>query len=367
MKNIILDILKQYGGDSRKMINSILRSSSYIFLREEIFTETSFLKYDAKIAERIFCILNDITTQVVCKNCSNGLKFKRGVYRIFCSSKCVGIFNKEKIGKSNRENYLLRGAEINQKRKETFRLKYNVDNAMQLSFIREKAKKTLKDRTGHEFALQNIESKNKYRETCMIKFSVDNPSKSDLIKNKKKEKCLLNYGVTNWFKTIESRDRLNNSLKEKYKVYNASQLGKGSYSKVSQNLFWKIYNLLPNDLRKKTYFAELNREFVITSNNESHYFYDFVISNIKFCIEFNGDRWHANPNMFESNDRPLTFIDKTAREIWTRDAIKLNALRQRGFEIQIVWESDLKLDLTDKYVQMIIDIIISKNDKINSC
>jgi len=354
MKDLILKILDENGGEYRKFINSIMRSSNYVKLREEIYLYTDFLPENINLNERIYCIVNDITERVACKNCRKVLKFNRGKYAEFCSGKCVGIYNSDKIGISNKKNYSIRGGEINEKRRQTSKTRYNVDNVMKLDVIKDKVKKSLKFKTGYEFALQSEFSRNKYKETCLDKYGFDNPSKSDLIKRKKEIKCLSNYGVTNWFKTKESRDRLNKSLKEIYDVYNASQLGKGTYSKVSQNIFWKIYNRIPNDLREKSYFAELNREFVITENNtNNHYFYDFVISKIKLCIEFNGDRWHANPKLFNYDDKPMPFIDKTSSEIWEKDKLKLDSLRERGFEIYIIWESELNENTVDNLIKII--------------
>lgn len=362
MKEVILEILAENDNEYRKFINSIMRSSMYIKLREEIVQYTDFLPDNINLNERIYCIINDITEKVVCKNCKQLLKFKRSKYAEFCSGKCVGIYNREKIGISNKKNYSIRGDEINEKRRQTSKIRYNVDNVMKLDTVKDKVKKSLKYKTGYEFALQNEFSRKKYKKTCMDKYGFDNPSKNDSIKKKKEDKCLSNYGVTNWFKTKESRDRLNKSLKEVYDVYNACQLGKGSYSKVSQNIFWKIYNIMPDDLKEKSYFAELNREFVITeTNTNNHYFYDFVISKIKLCIEFNGDRWHANPKFFNFDERPMPFIDKTSSQIWEKDRLKLNSLRKRGFEIIIIWESEVDENTVDNLMK----IITEKYNKIN--
>jgi len=362
MRDLILEILYENDGEYRKFINSIIRSNRYIDLRKEIYLCTNFLPEDVNLNERVYCIINGITERVLCKNCKKILKFCRGKYAEFCSGKCVGIYNSDKIGMSNKKNYLIKGSEINEKRRQTSKNRYNVDNVMKLDVIKNKVKKSIKSKTGYEFALQSEHSRNKYKETCLSKYGFDNPSKSDSIKKKKENKCLVNYGVSNWFKTKESRDRLNKSLKEVYDVHNASQLGKGTYSKISQNIFWKIYNRMPSELREKTYFAELNKEFVITEKNaNNHYFYDFVISKIKLCIEFNGDRWHANPKLFQKEDKPMSFIDKTASQIWDKDKIKLDSIKERGYEVLIIWESELDENTVDN----IIKIITEKYNDIN--
>ena len=114
------------------------------------------------------------------------------------------------------------------------------------------------------------------------------------------------------------------------------------YSKISQDLFWSIYERLPKKLKKYTYFAELNNENYFYDNiNNSYYFYDFVISNIKFCIEFNGDYWHANPEFYKEDDIVIKYkVD----EIWNRDKVKNDFIRSKGYELVIVWENEYKND-----------------------
>jgi hypothetical protein len=60
-------------------------------------------------------------------------------------------------------------------------------------------------------------------------------------------------------------------------------------------------------------------------------------------IEFNGDSWHANPNIYQADDRPNPLNQElTAAEIWQRDAAKLNLYQSRGYNTLIVWQSDYK-------------------------
>lgn len=130
------------------------------------------------------------------------------------------------------------------------------------------------------------------------------------------------------------------------------------YSPISQEVFWKIYDKLPEDLKEHVYFAELNKEFgKYDKENSKYYFYDFVIvkDNLKFCIEYNGDFYHANPNVYNEN-----FLNKhmnlTAKEIWIKDEIKNNTIINEGFDLYIIWESD---DI-DQHIENIINIINEK-------
>ena len=68
-----------------------LYSSKFSF-RElcEIFNKTTFLKPNAKLSERCYCICNNILSPKVCLNCGNKVKFLRWCngYRKFCSCTC---------------------------------------------------------------------------------------------------------------------------------------------------------------------------------------------------------------------------------------------------------------------------------------
>lgn len=73
-----------------------------------IYNKTNFLKYNTKINERCYCILHNINSQPICKNCNKPVKFLRlcNGYREYCSNSCKNKFIiantdiKSKISKS---------------------------------------------------------------------------------------------------------------------------------------------------------------------------------------------------------------------------------------------------------------------------
>lgn len=132
-----------------------------------------------------------------------------------------------------------------------------------------------------------------------------------------------------------------------FKEYNKTN--KENYSKISQELFWSIYK---NVDFEKVYFAELNHEYGCETKRN----FDFVIIDNKKVIEFNGDKWHANPLLYEENDIPLPFTKKKAKTIWTDDAIKNNKAINNGYKIFIVWESDYLRD-KEKTIKKCLDFI----------
>ena len=58
-------------------------------------------------------------------------------------------------------------------------------------------------------------------------------------------------------------------------------------------------------------------------------------------IEFYGDIWHGNPTIFNENDVPFSPLkDITCKVLWDRDEKRINILKNRGYNILIVWEKE---------------------------
>jgi very-short-patch-repair endonuclease len=125
------------------------------------------------------------------------------------------------------------------------------------------------------------------------------------------------------------------------------------FSKISQKLFWSIYEILEN--KEHIYFAELNNEFG-KQTPTSYTFYDFVDTKNKKVIEFNGDTFHANPKVFTENSHPNPFTDETALSIWNKDEYKINLIKDCGFDVLIVWEQEYlhdKVDIINKCINFL--------------
>lgn len=104
------------------------------------------------------------------------------------------------------------------------------------------------------------------------------------------------------------------------------------YSKNSQLLFWDINT-------PTAYFGEKNKEFgKYDHENKSYYFYDFVDHSLMKCIEYYGDYWHANPNKFVATD--IIHSSYTAQEVWDKDERKIAYLKDKGYDVLVVWESE---------------------------
>jgi len=117
----------------------------------------------------------------------------------------------------------------------------------------------------------------------------------------------------------------------------ANSVNARGFSKVSQRLFWALYNSLDYLKSKTVYFGELNHEFGCSTNTN----FDFVVVEDKKIIEFNGDVFHANPEIYSSNECPHPFCkEATAHELWEKDRIKNQKALDKGYRVFVVWEAD---------------------------
>lgn len=66
---------------------------------------------------------------------------------------------------------------------------------------------------------------------------------------------------------------------------------------------------------------------------------DFYIPSINLVVETNGDFWHANPAVYTDTES-LHPIQRRAVE---KDKRKLRQLHEKGYDVLILWENDLKV------------------------
>lgn len=159
-----------------------------------------------------------------------------------------------------------------------------------------------------------------------------------------KEICIEKHGEKDGLKVWQERqDKWQATLdakspEEKERIARAKMCWGKGYSKISQEMFWKIYEKIKNGVdTDQIYFATYNRlthkddgteknheYFYITEDGE-HFFLDFLLKNKKRVIEFDGDYWHGE-----------------ARGNQERDRIREQKLKAAGYEIHRVSERDYK-------------------------
>ena len=115
------------------------------------------------------------------------------------------------------------------------------------------------------------------------------------------------------------------------------------YSAISQELFKK----LDVNNSKSVYYACKNKEYSVYDEISGKiYFYDFVDCIASKCIEFNGDQFHGNPELYNYSDCPNPFKPTlSCEEIWRLDRVKTECIKkQRNFDVLVVWEKDYRSD-----------------------
>jgi len=145
------------------------------------------------------------------------------------------------------------------------------------------------------------------------------------------KKCIDKYGYNDGIEVFNKRqEKWKNSL-----IKNGNL--KNGYSKISQELF----NILDCFYEKSNnYFHSKNGEYFIHDAGRL-FLYDFVDFDNKKIIEYNGDVFHANPNMFKFDEHPNPFNTKlTSDDIWNYDMEKYYIAIKNGFDVLIIWDSE---------------------------
>jgi hypothetical protein len=126
-------------------------------------------------------------------------------------------------------------------------------------------------------------------------------------------------------------------------------------SKKASNFFTTLTEHI--DEKYKIYTAENeNGEYGVKDRkNNLYFFYDFVIPELNLCVEYHGNYWHCNPLLYDESYKHKQ-IGKNASDIWKKDQIKLDCIRQvKGIDVFVVWESD-------NYDEKIKEILEKIND-----
>ena len=135
-------------------------------------------------------------------------------------------------------------------------------------------------------------------------------------------------------------------------------------SNIANDFFISLYGMIKNQINK-CYTKFLNHEYAIYDHSTKQcYMYDFVLPDLKVCIEYNGDVFHANPKIYKKNDHPNPYNKRlTSEQIWFHDSYKNSLIQNRGYDIFIVWECDDRNCRHDELMR-IYNLIV---DKINGC
>lgn len=273
----------------------------------------------------------------------------------YCSASCASIHQKALgIRKNHNPNSLETAIRIHGEEKGTNLYKERIDKLSKFikenpiknrpTFMSEETKKKIKSSRKASNDNKKLSLKKSIADENLSKQlqydSLHEKGSHDKLKEKMKDVFTLDWFIVKYGDTVgreKYRERCDNiKATSHFKKYNKEN--KNNVSKISQKIFNTIYENEELALKcKKVYFADLNHEYGCgTSRN-----FDFVVLDDKKIIEFNGDKFHANPTMYAPEDTPNPYIKNlTASQIWTDDLQKLQAAQNNGYEILIIWESE---------------------------
>jgi hypothetical protein len=179
------------------------------------------------------------------------------------------------------------------------------------------------------------------------------------------EKCIEKYGEEDGTRRyVERQKNWSATMEDKY---NQGLFGRtpNFISKFEKDMVDSIINELLLDLDTDDIFCYKNRQFILKNDNEecknSRFLYDFKFGNK--IIEFNGDYWHMNPDIYDS-DYCHPYTNLSAEEKWNFDEIKLECAIQNGYDVLTVWESEYK-ENKEATIQKCIAFLISDYEKVS--
>lgn len=157
------------------------------------------------------------------------------------------------------------------------------------------------------------------------------------------EKCIEKYGLEDGYKRWKERqEKWKKSLQNSFELDGDNRTPISNFEKQCKE---RICEYLQIDIPKKQKY--------ISDKNNNHYSYDLTID--RKIIEFNGDYWHMNPDIYD--EKSYNKVKKmTALEIWEHDKEKIQCARKYGYSVLVVWESEYNKD-KEGTIQKCIDFL----------
>jgi very-short-patch-repair endonuclease len=185
----------------------------------------------------------------------------------------------------------------------------------------------------------------KYRKTCLERFGEENCLSRNTNGYKKRNKTVKEkYGVDNVFQLGSVIKKSKETMLEKYGVTSNTYLPtfERNYGRRS-----KIHKKIETILSKHniSYESEAKNKFFTYNEYLTKYYspvVDILLEDFKLVIEINGDRWHANPTIYNPNDMIRRFRGwVSASEIWEFDDSRTKQIESFGYKVIVLWEYDI--------------------------
>lgn len=237
---------------------------------------------------------------------------------------------------------------------ETNLLRYGVQYTSQQDHIKSRVSDTIRSKTQNEKVLIEL----KKQSTCMMNHGVTHAQKCSSINAitiQAQQKTLLErYGVDHPCKIKEVQERSEitrqSTMMEKYGVRSPAQLPTIKQKIMNTNIerYGVKWQVLRDDFNRFQLYSSIHKtvyDYLIANNIEAIneyrigiYCYDIYIDNINLLIEINGDYWHCNPLMYNSD---FTIGNMCAQNIWDKDKRKQLLALNKGYDTLTIWENQV--------------------------
>ena len=230
-----------------------------------------------------------------------------------------GLFIKkygEEEGKRRWESYLKKQAETNtyEYKHKMFNMtkdefhQYNLSRAVTLNnLIKKYGEEEGKRRWESYLEKQKI---TKSREYMINKYGENNVSKINKSKSVNLDNLIKKYGEEEgkrrWYEYIANRSK--------------------PYSQISQECFRKIDKFISSKY-SSMFYSKNTEKFIMI--DDRMIFLDYYIPELNICIEFNGDMWHGNPNIYQDHEHCNPFYPYlTAKDLQEKDYFRYKRLEE---------------------------------------
>ncbi|MCK9446145.1 hypothetical protein M0Q50_04545 [bacterium] len=146
------------------------------------------------------------------------------------------------------------------------------------------------------------------------------------------EKCIIKYGEEDGKMIYEKRQ--NDWVK---KMFNENTCISTGRSMISDKFIEEIINEINNKEITDNFLYGKNEKFIYDKIEKKPNRFDLCYN--KKIIEFNGDFWHSNPKIFGPDEIHRVKKIKCS-DIWKIDERKIESVKEHGYEILVIWESD---------------------------
>jgi len=170
----------------------------------------------------------------------------------------------------------------------------------------------------------------------------------------------------------EIQHRAGQNLKAKYRTGSLIHWSKSdpakalvAQKKIKENWERRIANGIPTNrsfyqtsaMERKlgSFLADLGEKFEAQKSLGYHN-YDYILTERKVVLEYNGSYWHCDPRLYPS-DYWHSRKKQHAWQIWEKDAKKKRIAENKGYFYLAIWEDDLQRMTDEQIKQYLVDTI----------